>query len=211
MSPSRSGGTLTSRCVVPASRLRTSAGAPSPWNAASLAPSGGAAPARLVLVPASAAVRALRRRASASAEYPKPKQKSRISRPPPRRRPRDRRRRSVPATKADQPPAYAALPASRLFLDGLLHEIVGDDGRLEVGDRDLAVAAVEVVDHAPPLLAVRALGGGNVLPQVGAARPGGSRRRRDSTCGCSRDWSARSTTSCGRWRRPRRGSCPAAA
>src|SRR5215471_18782111 len=74
---------LTSTCVAPASRLRTSWVAASLWNAASLAPSGGALSSRRVLVPARAVVRALRRRARASAAYPKPKQKSRIGTPPP--------------------------------------------------------------------------------------------------------------------------------
>ena len=56
----------------------------------------GSAPARLVLVPASATVRALRRRASASAEYPKPKQNSRIRRASvPRRHRQQWRRRSA--------------------------------------------------------------------------------------------------------------------
>jgi len=57
----------------------------------------------------------------------------------------------------------------RLLLDGLVHEVVGNNGCLEVGDRDLVLAAIEIVDHAPPLFAMRTLGRGNVLPQVGAA------------------------------------------
>src|SRR5215831_8797878 len=49
-----------------------------------------------------------------------------------------------------------------------MDQVVGHDGRLEVGDRDLILAAVQVVDHPPPGVAVRLLRGLEALPQVGA-------------------------------------------
>ena len=60
---------LTSTCVAPASSVRTSADATSPLNASKLGPERSRLlPPTLVRVPASAPVRALKRRASASAE-----------------------------------------------------------------------------------------------------------------------------------------------
>src|SRR6187397_1647569 len=71
-------------------------------------------------------------------------------------------------TRTARPRLLRRLALGRLLLDGLVDEVVGDDGCLEVGDGDLALAAVEIIDHAPPLLAMCALGCGDVLPQVGA-------------------------------------------
>src|SRR5262245_25597446 len=120
---------LTSTCVVPESRLSTSWLAPSLWNAASLAPSGGGVSSRRVLVPARTVVRALRRRARACAAYPKPKQKSRIGTPPPQHAPervaRDQcqyradtaaairtPRRSAPVDWGHAPPSGTTTPAN---------------------------------------------------------------------------------------------------
>src|SRR5262249_28240288 len=93
--------------------------------------------------------------------------------PPPRRSRGRPPPGAGPARGARSRPAGAALAAGLIasddeggLLDRLLDQVVRDDGGLEVRDRDLALAPVELVDHPPPAVVVGPPGRLEALPEI---------------------------------------------